>query len=1266
MFDPFHQTIALSDADLPLEPLETGGDFDRFPLSFAQQRIWFLDRLMPGEPIYNIPGGVRLLGRLDYGLLAWSLRAIVNRHEVLRTAFIEIDGEPVQVPMPQVNTPLPLVDLTGLSQTARKEEARRHALVHARTSLSLSEPPLLRLSLLRLEKDDHLLLLVIHHIVADGWSMGIWVREMTELYDAARTGRATRLEELPIQYADFAAWQREWLQGEELEVRLDYWRRLLAGSLPVLQLPVFRPRPVEPSTRGAKAVWTVPPELAAELAAAARRQNCTLFMILLAAFQALLQRTTGEDDLIVGTPVAGRLRPEVEGLIGCFVNTLVLRTDLSGRPTVLEVLERVRQRTIEAFEHQDLPFEKLVEDLQPNRHLGQMPLFQVMFSLQSAELPRLGLKGLEIGFEEVDAGISKLDLSLEMSSAGGVLRGTFEYSTDLYDEPTLTRLQAYFERLLEGFASAPRHPVADLLMLSQEERFQALSEWNDTSETRLWRGGVHRLIAEQTGNASERLAVVTEVGALRYGELEEQAERLARYLCSVGVGPEVVVGVALQDLRDLAVAILAIWKSGGAYLPLDLGLPRERLAYLVGDSRCALLVTREEELTSLAESGAEVVRLDRDVTEKSGHDSGSGMSGDAGPASLAYVIYTSGSTGRPKGVLATHGGLVNYCLTVRDRYGLHAEDRVLQFASPSFDVFLEEILPTWLAGGVVVPAPERLRFSFHDLSDFLREHRVTVANLPASYWHGLVSELQAGSISLPECLRLVVVGSEAVSVGKLAIWQGQVKERVQLLNAYGPTENTIGATLYKPAPPPVMFPGATLPVGRPNGNVRVYLVDGEVQLVGIGFPGELCLGGAGVTRGYLGRPDLTAERFIPDPFDTSCPGGRLYRTGDQARFLPDGTVEFLGRLDHQVKVRGFRIELGEIESLLQSHPSVQEAVVVAGTRPARRRGERLGREGGDLQEWIERLLSLAGEQAEQVLNEIEQMPEELVDSKLALGSPEATSEERRIVRRNRAFEVSLAIRNPNFIHPPSESQRQWTLQRAMDEFVADLVHLDDLTQRFVTGSERPAMKKTIWGKSRADYSESELVIQGQQVMQDWERPLMEAMARIVTETHGDVLELGFGMGISASLIQEMGVRSHTIIECNEEVIERFEAWRARYSNSDIRLVRGTWQEAAPPLVERFDGVFFDTYPADEEEFERFVLNSITFAEHFFPTAASCLRAGGIFTYYTNEIDSFSRRHQRLAFQHFRSLTLSIVESLQPPADCHYWWADSMMLAKAVK
>ena len=952
MLDPLDPTPAPAAASLAAEPLDAvdavddvddvdavddvddGEAVDRFPLSFAQQRLWFLDRLTPGEPVYNIPGGVRLAGRLDAGLLARSLRAIVDRHEVLRSAFLEVDGEPFQVPLPAVELPLPLADLAALPPEGKAREAKRLAAEHARTAFRLGEPPLLRLCLLRLEREDHLLLLAIHHIVADGWSMGIWVREMAELYDAARAGRPARLAELPVQYADFAVWQREWLRGDELELRLDYWRRLLAGSLPVLQLPAFRPRPAEPSTRGARIAWTVPAELAAELAAGARRQSSTLFMILLAAFQTLLHRTAVADDLIVGTPVAGRLRPEVEGLIGCFVNTLVLRTDLSGRPTFLEVLERVRRRAIEAFEHQDLPFEKLVEELQPDRRLGQVPLFQVMFTLQGEELPALRLPGLEIGIEEIDSGNAKFDLTLEMSRAGGGLRGTFEYAVELYDAPALARLRAAFDRVLAEAVASPERAVADFSLLSPEERFQVVSEWNDTAAPRSWQGGAQELVSGQARRTPEGLAVVAEAGALRYGELEERAERLAGYLRSVGVGPEVVVGVALPEIMDLLVALCAVWKAGGAYLPLDLAYPPERLAYLVEDSRCTLLIARGAAPPWLPASGVRVVLLGEEVAASEGRGGpggpGDAAAGEADAAGLAYVIYTSGSTGRPKGILATHGGLLNFCLAVRARYGLGREDRVLQFASPSFDVFLEETIPTWLAGATLVHAPERLRSTFHELIGFLHEHRVTVANLPSSYWHGLVSEIVAGTVTLPESLRLVVLGSEAVSPGKLAAWRERVGDRVKILNAYGPTECSVAGTWFDP-PPSAVFAGSALPIGRPLANVRVHLVDEQLRPLGIGIPGEISIGGSGVTRGYAGRPDLTAERFVPDPFGPE-PGGRLYRTGDQARFLPDGNLEFLGRIDRQVKVRGFRIEPGEIEALLESLAVQEAAVVVAGSR----------------------------------------------------------------------------------------------------------------------------------------------------------------------------------------------------------------------------------------------------------------------------------------------------------------------------------------------
>jgi amino acid adenylation domain-containing protein len=902
---------------------------ERFPLSFAQLRLWFLARLQPDEPVYNVPGAVRMRGRLQTAALRRSLAALVARHEVLRTAFVEIAGEPVQVPLSLVRVPLPVLDLSALPAAARRAEASRRAAGHARSRFVLAEPPLLRLALLRLAEREHLLVLAMHHIVADGWSMGVLVRELTQLYGAAAAGQPARLEELPIQYADYAAWQREWLQGEELESRMAYWRQRLAGHLPELRLPAFHPRPAVPSARGAKLAWLLPARLAADLGALGRRRRATLFMTLLAAFQTLLYRYSDEPGLVVGTPVAGRQRRELEGLIGCFVNTLVLRADLTGEPTFDQLLERVRRRTIGDFEHADVPFEKLVEELQPVRNLGRTPLFQVLFALQSAALPRLNLPGLELAYEDLDLGVAKFELSLDLSFEGGALRGTFEHAADLYDAPTIARLRIHFEHLLEEIAAHPERAVTEMQLLGASECFQVVVEWNDSGERRAWPGGLHQLLACLARDSPEALAVESAAGSLSRGELDRRANGLAAALRARGVGPEVVVGIALGRGPDLPVAILAVWKAGGAYLPLDLALPRARLAYMLEDSRCSVLVTCQEALSRLPCSAPPALCLDRAAI--AGLAAAAVDMGTTDAAGLAYVIYTSGSSGRPKGVQATHGGLLNHCLATRARYGLRSSDRVLQLASPSFDVYLEETFPSWLAGATVVAAPERLGYSFHQLAQFLEQRRVTVANLPASYWHGLVSELETGSLALPPDLRLVIVGSEAVSVRKLAAWQERMGDRAGLINAYGPTENTIGATVLTPLPRSAVYPAATLPIGRPIANVRVHLLDSGARPVAIGVPGEIYLGGSGVVRGYLGRPDLTAERFVPDPF-ASEPGSRLYRTGDQARWLPAGIVEILGRLDLQVKVRGFRIEPGEIEALLAAHPAVREAAVVAARR----------------------------------------------------------------------------------------------------------------------------------------------------------------------------------------------------------------------------------------------------------------------------------------------------------------------------------------------
>ncbi|HWQ32046.1 MAG TPA: amino acid adenylation domain-containing protein [Blastocatellia bacterium] len=914
----------------PIRPVPREGEL---PLSFAQQRLWFLWQLEPDSPFYNIPSAVRLSGQLDVDALERSLNEVIRRHESLRTTVLTRDGKAVQVIAPELTLHLPVEDLSALPDAQREAVARQRAAEEAQLTFDLERGPLIRARLLRLAEDEHVALYTLHHIISDGWSMNLLIREIAALYAAFTSGAASPLAPLEIQYADFAHWQREWLRDEVLNAQLDYWKQQLGGAPALLELPTDRPRPPVQTYRGASLPFALTAELSQQLKELSRKEGVTMFMTLLAAFQVLLARYSGQDDISVGTPIAGRNRQETESLIGLFVNTLVLRTDLSGEPNFKELLRRVRETALGAYAHQDLPFEKLVDALQPERNLSYTPLFQVMFALQNLPMTAQSLPGLKLEMMEAEAPVAKFDLSLTMIESGERLTGEFEYNTDLFDAATIERLTAHFQTLLEAIVTNPEQSVARLPMLTADESRRILSEWNQTSAQTLPEQCVHQLFAAQAARTPDATAVICGNERLSYRELDERSTKLARHLKTLGVGPDVLVGLFIERSLALPVALLGILRAGGAYLPLDPAYPADRLAFMLKDSGIAVLLTQQHLKARLANVNSEIhlVCLDADwpLIEAA---SAQPLPNEATPENLAYVIYTSGSTGQPKGVMIEHRSLLNHNLAMIGSYGLQASDRVLQFASISFDVAAEEIFPAWLAGATVVLRPDGM-MTGSDLQQMIEREELTVINLPAPYWHEWVSELAATKAAPPASLRLVVTGSDRVSAERYAVWKRLAGSRVAWMNAYGPTEATITATLY--APDEHLRPGAEIPIGKPVANTQLYILDKHQQPVPVGVPGELCLGGAGRARGYLNRPELTAEKFIEwsvvsgNGQRTTDSGQRLYRTGDLARWLADGNVEFLGRVDEQVKIRGFRIEPGEIEAALGEHPAVREAVVIA-------------------------------------------------------------------------------------------------------------------------------------------------------------------------------------------------------------------------------------------------------------------------------------------------------------------------------------------------
>jgi len=920
---PFLQQANIQTTTTALAPLFRT-EQNTFPLSFAQQGLWFLDQLQPNSAFYNIPFTLRLNGQLNIAVLENSINEIIHRHEALRTNFATGEGQPVQVIASSLNFQLQVVNLLHLPKTDREIEAQELATVEANLPFNLEREPLFRVTLLQLDQTEYVLLFTMHHIISDGWSLGVLLKELTQLYKGFCTGKSPVLPSLPVQYADFAVWQWQWLSGERLETQLRYWKEQLSKAPALLELPTDRPRPAVQTFRGGYYHAVLPLELNAELTALSKRSGVTLFMTLLAAFQTLLYRLSRQDDIVVGTPVAGRNRQEIEGLIGFFVNTLVLRTDLSGNPNFEQLLNRVREVALQAYAHQDLPFEQLVEALHPTRDLSYTPVFQVMFSLDNDLVPVVKLPQLTVSSYPVEIGTAKFDLTLSMENTASGLVGVWEYNTDLFDEATIARIAGHYQTLLEGIVANSKQAISELPLLTPGERRQLLIEWNNTAKDYPQEKCIHQLFEEQVERTPDAVAVVFEEKQLTYRELNVKANQLANYLRSLGVKPEVLVGICVERSLEMIIGLLGILKAGGAYVPLDPNYPSDRLAFMLEDSSVPVLLIQEKLLEKLPAHSARVICLDSNSKEIASYPKENPLS-SVKPQNLAYVIYTSGSTGKPKGVLIQHGSLVNYTTAAIAEYEIDQCDRILQFSSISFDVSAEEIYTSLTSGAALVLRTDSMLDSVEGLLQKCKNWEITVMALPTAYWHELSAFLSQETVLLPPSLRLIIIGGEKALPDRLKTWLECVEQRVRLVNNYGPTETTVGATIYDLSVADTTL--KELPIGRPLGNVQTYILDGNRQPVPIGIPGELHIGGGGLARGYLNRPDLTDERFIRNPF-SDFPTSRLYKTGDLVRYLNDGNIEYLGRIDDQVKIRGFRIELGEIEAVLAKHPNVRSVTAI--------------------------------------------------------------------------------------------------------------------------------------------------------------------------------------------------------------------------------------------------------------------------------------------------------------------------------------------------
>ncbi|HEU4328000.1 MAG TPA: amino acid adenylation domain-containing protein [Roseiflexaceae bacterium] len=912
--------FALGDSIPPRPPGEQ-------TLSFGQERLWFLEQLKPGTPTYHIVGAFRLEGPLRADALERSFQTIVQRHEVLQSTVRSVEGQAVLAINAGWVPRLPVTALAGGTGEQRWREAQRLIEEETQTPFDLERGPLIRMRLLRLADHEHVLVLCMHHLVADGWSMGIFFQELQTCYRAAVEGRRAALPDLPIQYADVAHWQRQELQSDSIEQQLRYWTERLQGSSLVLTLPSDHLRPAAQSTRGQRCPLTLPPELTRRLKLLSNSHQATLFMTLLAAFETLLYRYTDQPDILVGTPIANRQRPEVEGMIGVFINTLVLRNSLSADQRFAELLAQVRETTLGAYANQDVPFELLVKRLRPEHDMGHTPLFQVMFVFQNTPEAALRLPDIVTTPLQVETGTAKFDLTLTLEESPEGLHGTFEYNSDLFERVTIQRLIGHFLVLLEGIVDDPAQRLGDLPLLGTDERRLLTDVLNPGASGPPPRRCLHELFEEQAARMTSMRAVGYEQEQLSYHELNERANQLAHYLRTQGVGPDVPVALCLQRSLDMVVAILGVLKAGGAYLPLDLAYPTERLALMLDDACPPVLLTQTSLLGRLPEGPARVVCLDADWPVIGQHSRDNPTS-QTGPANLAYIIYTSGSTGRPKGVMISHDLVVRLFDQTHPWYRFDEHDVWTLFHSYAFDFSVWELWGALLYGGQLVVVPFEVSRSPADFYQLLRRERVTVLNQTPSAFRQLIAAEQA----LPPSershdLRLVIFGGEALELQSLRPWFEQHGDALpQLVNMYGITETTVHVS-FRPISMADLDAPLTSPIGLPIPDLQIYVLDRRLNLAPVGVPGEIYVGGAGLARGYLHRPALTAERFIPNPF-SRVPGARLYKTGDLARYRPNGQLDYLGRCDDQVKVRGFRIELGDIESALVEHPAVREATVV--------------------------------------------------------------------------------------------------------------------------------------------------------------------------------------------------------------------------------------------------------------------------------------------------------------------------------------------------
>lgn len=1188
----------------------------------GQVRIWLLHSINEKSANYNVTSSFRIDGNVSLSALQESLTQLVQSHEILRTIF-RLEDSKLHL------TILPELQLEVLHSTfSQEEEMHTAAEDFVRIPFDLETGPLLRLHVFSASPDSHILSLSIHHIIADDWSLRIFWNEFVNCYQKSFSNET--LDELKpsLQFSDYAHWFRNWLNSEEASNQLQFWKETLRKPPPPINLNTDYPYPNESTNHGKLVRSKLSSSTTKKLRDLATEEKCSLFMVLLLGFNILLTRYSGNHDVLISSPVANRKSKEASNLIGFFLNTIVLRLNLNGKESVREALRIVKATSLQSLENQDLPFDSVVEAVDAPRLQGRMPLVQTMFIFQreqDADL-QIELPGCSVKPIYLETLTSRFEISLFVTDKGEEMETIVEYRSDLFKLETIHELLNNFSTLMENITSQPYSKLDELDLVSSAERPQLLIAQKGGNLNFADTSFLPDQISSKAANNPDSAALVFQSYEITYSELDKRSSCIANAILECYLSEGSIIGLYEYKTPLAICSILGILKAGCSYLPIDPKYPQNRIQHIVSDANASVVLTTSHVNVDILSSSTKVINLDTIDFNSDPPVSLPTIDNE----DLAYIIYTSGTSGLPKGVCVNHRNL-KYSTFARHNYYKKKPNSFLLIPSLSFDSSVASIFWTLSVGAkLVIPDSDEIGDP-DSLCKLIQDHKVSTLLCVPTFYEQLLDWNSSQLTSLTTC----IVAGESCPPQLVRKHFERIPD-VELYNEYGPTETTVWACVHKCCRSDAYR--KTIPIGKPIDNAEIRILDPLGNAVPRFHVGEIYIGGKGVSFGYLQQSELNQSKFVYLDGE-----GNFYRTGDFAKWNKDWNIEFQGRNDNQVKIRGYRIEIEEVESAIARHPDVEKAVVVASP---------IFGAGDSSEAELEKLASQIGEEAFlEALREVEQFKEP------ALLETKSSDFDSRKIEQSK-FSLTLNSKRDDFVNPPRKAQRDWLLGQAMEEFAADLEHLDELAHDFVPGRDRKFDKESL------EIEKSRLT--KQEIMEDWQIPIMKAMAKYATESGGDILEVGFGRGVSSQFIQESGVRSHSIVEMNDHSVETyFHPWRKNHENRDIRLYHGRWQDVEHKLG-LFDGIFFHTFPMNEEEFVEYILKSVTFAEHSFPAMSSHLKEGGVFTYMSTEIDSFSRRHQRLLFRYFSEISLRIIPVEVPSDTGDAWWAKSMVAVKATK